>query len=192
MGLVEFTQPGYDVRPVTKAAGSQAAAHRVPEAKFSIRADMIIAIEAAAEPDDFTTVRASIEKWEVTESYEDAMALWREGLTDGRAKRVPDEEHVVTGTAGSIPLTRCEAAVMVALTESPNVMVPFASIAERIWGRQVSDEHDRAAIRTHVHTLRRKMEEAGSPDRIVVIAGVGYKIVAATTAGQAALIGGEA
>lgn len=80
MSLIEFTQPGYDVRPVTKAAGSQAAAHRVPEAKFTVRVDAIIAIEAPAESDDFATVRTSIERWEIVETYENAVEGWRMAL----------------------------------------------------------------------------------------------------------------
>ena len=78
--LIEFTSPGYDVRTVTKGPGSTVQAHHVPEARFTVRADMIIAVEEAAESDDYTIVRASIEKWEVTESYDEAMTLWREGL----------------------------------------------------------------------------------------------------------------
>lgn len=79
MTIVEFTQPGLQTRE-QKVGNRTVPGRTVPPAKFSVRADLIVAIEAPAEADDLAEVRTTAARWEITETYEEAVARWKAAI----------------------------------------------------------------------------------------------------------------
>lgn len=85
-------------------------------------------------------------------------------------------ERRLYGPAGDASLTPSEATLLTALLERPREVVRAEEIAQALWGTPVGDVHARAAIRTHLHTLRRKLTAAGAGDAVRSVTGVGYRL----------------
>lgn len=78
------------------------------------------------------------------------------------------------GPTGDAFLTPSEAALLATLLGRPREVVRAEEIAHALWGTPVGDAHARAAIRTHLHTLRRKLAAVGAGDAVRSVTGVGY------------------
>jgi len=96
-------------------------------------------------------------------------------LVAGRLVLDPRERRL-RGPAGEAILTPSEATLLAALLERSHEVVPAEEIARALWGTPVGDVHARAAIRTHLHTLRRKLAATGAGDAVRSVTGVGYRL----------------
>ena len=83
--------------------------------------------------------------------------------------------RAISGPGGVASLTPSEASVMALLRERAGEAVPIESFARVLWDRATADQHSRAALRSHIHTLRRKMRQIGGGDPIVSVTGIGYR-----------------
>ncbi len=83
--------------------------------------------------------------------------------------------RAISGPGGVTALTRSEAAVMALFLERAGEAVSIESFTRALWDRTTVDRRARAAIRSHIHTLRRKMQQVGAGDPIVSVTGVGYR-----------------
>jgi DNA-binding response OmpR family regulator len=77
----------------------------------------------------------------------------------------------------TISLTRKEYELLLYLLSNKNRVVTKEAIVEHLWGEDIdlSDNYD--FIYSHIKNLRKKMMNAGSPDYIKVVYGMGYKFV---------------
>ena len=77
----------------------------------------------------------------------------------------------------TIPLTRKEYELLLYLLSNKNRVVTKEAIVEHLWGDDIdmSDNYD--FIYSHIKNLRKKMMNAGSPDYIKVVYGMGYKFI---------------
>lgn len=83
--------------------------------------------------------------------------------------------RAISGPGGMAALTPSEATVMALFLERAGEAVPIESFTHALWNRAAVDRRARAAIRSHIHTLRRKMQQVGAGDPIVSVTGVGYR-----------------
>jgi DNA-binding response OmpR family regulator len=76
-----------------------------------------------------------------------------------------------------IPLTRKEYELLLYLLSNKNRVVTKEAIVEHLWGDDIdlSDNYD--FIYSHIKNLRKKMMNAGAPDYIKVVYGMGYKFI---------------
>jgi two-component system, OmpR family, response regulator RegX3 len=86
--------------------------------------------------------------------------------------------HEVTVDGRPVRLTRSEFKVLALLAEDPERVLTRRQVMQHLWESDyVGDEH---ACDVHISNLRRKIEhDAGRPERIVTVRGVGYKLVPA-------------
>ena len=82
----------------------------------------------------------------------------------------------VSGPDGSAHLTPSAAAVLGVLVREQGGVVPHGRLAQELWGTAVVDRHSRAAIRSHVHTLRGKLGAVGLGGAVASLPGVGYRL----------------
>ncbi|MFH0755920.1 MAG: response regulator transcription factor [Bacteroidota bacterium] len=75
----------------------------------------------------------------------------------------------------AVDLTRKEYDLLLYLMANRNRVITKESIADFLWGDYGGDYGSYDFIYTHLKNLRRKLEDAGSPDYIQNIYGVGYK-----------------
>ncbi|MET1057138.1 MAG: response regulator transcription factor [Pedobacter sp.] len=77
----------------------------------------------------------------------------------------------------TVPLTRKEYELLLYLISNKNRVVTKEAIVEHLWGDDIdmSDNYD--FIYSHIKNLRKKMMNAGSPDYIKVVYGMGYKFI---------------
>jgi len=75
----------------------------------------------------------------------------------------------------TIELTRKEYELLLYFISNKNKVVSKGAIAEHLWGdnMDVNDNYD--FLYTHIKNLRKKLVQAGSPDYIQAIYGMGYK-----------------
>lgn len=85
-------------------------------------------------------------------------------------------ERRLEGPAGDVFLTPSESTLLATLLRRPSEVVRVEEVAAALWGRPLRDAHARAAIRTHLHTLRRKLAVAGAPAAVRSVPGVGYRL----------------
>lgn len=67
----------------------------------------------------------------------------------------------VEGPEGAAHLTPSEASILSLLMREGGSVVSHQELAQELWGSAFSDRHSRAAIRSHVHTLRAKLRGSG-------------------------------
>ena len=108
------------------------------------------------------------------------------------ALRLDRLTRIVSGPNGEVRLTASECGLLMAIVSGGGAVVRAEHIATALWARPVVDTHTRAAIRSHVHTLRRKLSALGLGGVVVSLPGVGYRAVApgeaaSSTPGWAAL-----
>lgn len=86
---------------------------------------------------------------------------------------VPAREVTLSGE--SVPLTRTEFDVLVALARRPNAVMSRAKLIEEVWGADwVGDEH---LVDVHVLHVRQKLGDSATEQRFVrTVRGVGYRI----------------
>ena len=89
---------------------------------------------------------------------------------------VRSDRREVTGVAGRARLTASEASVLGALMAAPGDVVRPDVLSAALWGSVQADRHARAALRTHVYTLRGKLRQAGIEDAIETLPGLGYRL----------------
>ena len=89
--------------------------------------------------------------------------------------RVIPEEKKCFVKDESIDLTRKECDLLLYLMSNRNRVITKESIADYLWGEYGGDYGSYDFIYTHLKNLRKKLENAGCPDYIQNIYGVGYK-----------------
>ena len=77
--------------------------------------------------------------------------------------------------ANAVMLSPAERRVWQRLGAEPKYVVRHEDLAEAVWGQAVADSHDRAALRQHITTLRRKLAQL----RIGVdaVPSIGYRLM---------------
>ena len=93
------------------------------------------------------------------------------------ALRLDRQARVLSGPQGEARLTVSECALLGAIVAAGGAVVRAEQVAGALWGRAVVDTHSRAAIRSHLHTLRRKLAALGLGEVVVSLPGVGYRVV---------------
>ncbi len=84
--------------------------------------------------------------------------------------------HTVTVRQQSIDLTAREFALLYTLASEAGRVVAVDDIIVRVWGAEFAGEPQ--AVYVHIRWLREKIEtDPNSPERIVNVRGVGYKLV---------------
>lgn len=81
------------------------------------------------------------------------------------------------GPAAGVSLTPSESAVLSLLVARPGEFVAMSVLARALWGDPLTDRHAQGAIRSHVHTLRGKLREAGFAGSVESRLGAGYRLV---------------
>ncbi len=83
----------------------------------------------------------------------------------------------VTATGHELELTKKEYDLLLYFISNKNKVVSKTAIAEHFWGddMDLADNYD--FIYTHVKNLRKKLLQAGCPDYIKSIYGIGYKFM---------------
>ncbi len=91
------------------------------------------------------------------------------------ALRLDRQARIVSGPEGEARLTVSECGLLSAIVSGGGAVVRAEQVAEALWGRAVLDPHSRAAVRSHVHTLRRKLSAVGLEGAVASLPGVGYR-----------------
>ncbi len=95
-------------------------------------------------------------------------------LEFGVIRVAPEEQQCQVGEK-QVDLTRKEYDLLMYFMANRNRVITRESIADYLWGDYGGGNGSYDFIYTHLKNLRRKLEEAGSPDYIRNIYGVGYK-----------------
>jgi DNA-binding response OmpR family regulator len=110
-------------------------------------------------------------------------AIIRRKSFDGNTRLVLDklvldlQEKTVKGVKGRIDLTRKEYDLLFYFVSNKNKVVTKEAIVEHLWGDDIDMADNYDFIYTHVKNLRRKLVQAGCPDYIKGIYGMGYKFI---------------
>ena len=97
-----------------------------------------------------------------------------EVLRFGKIRVMPDERTCFVDDR-PVELTRKEMDLLLYLMSNRNRVVTKESIADYLWGEDGGGYGSYDFVYTHLKNLRRKLEEAGCPDYIRNMYGVGYK-----------------
>ena len=108
-------------------------------------------------------------------------AIIRRKSFGGRNVIAFDDVHInlsakqVTANNKELDLTKKEYELLLYFISNKNKVISKAAIAEHLWGdnMDLADNYD--FIYTHVKNLRKKIMQAGSPDYIKSVYGMGYK-----------------
>lgn|GEM_PF-2089859 len=74
-------------------------------------------------------------------------------------------------------LTPSEAAVLTALMEQPSQVIRHEELARALYGRVLSDPRTKSAIRSHIASLRAKLDALGVGEQLEGLRSVGYRFV---------------
>jgi DNA-binding response OmpR family regulator len=108
-------------------------------------------------------------------------AIIRRKSFEGRNKIVLDklsldlQEKIVKGASGRADLTKKEYDLLVYFIANKNKVVTKEAIVEHLWGDSIDMADNYDFIYTHIKNLRKKLLQAGCPDYIRAIYGMGYK-----------------
>jgi DNA-binding response OmpR family regulator len=80
----------------------------------------------------------------------------------------------VVGSGGEVPLTAREYDILEALARQRGRVVPRSSLLLSVWGSD--DDAASASLEVLIARLRRKLTEAGAPEAIATLRGVGYSL----------------
>jgi DNA-binding response OmpR family regulator len=111
-------------------------------------------------------------------------AIIRRKSFDGKNKIVLDklslnmQDKIVKGPKGAIDLTKKEYELLVYFIGNKNKVVTKEAIVEHLWGDSIDLADNYDFIYSHIKNLRRKLINAGCPDHIKAVYGMGYKFVA--------------
>ncbi|MEO5594614.1 MAG: response regulator transcription factor [Chitinophagaceae bacterium] len=86
---------------------------------------------------------------------------------------IPDKTTSVNGKA--IDLTRMEYDLLLYFAGNKNKVISKGAIAEHLWGDDMDLAGNYDFLYTHIKNLRKKLLQAGGPDYIKSIYGLGYK-----------------
>ena len=150
--------------------------NRIPVLMLTARAavsDRIDGLDAGA--DDYL-----VKPFDVDELKARLRALLRrahgEGDGDGgltfEQLRLDPSRHGVWVVESFAELTRTEYQLLELLMLNPRRVLPHSLIYDRVWGYDFGPSSN--ALRVYVGYLRRKLEDAGAPQLIRTIRGVGY------------------
>jgi two-component system, OmpR family, response regulator MtrA len=91
--------------------------------------------------------------------------------------------HTIARDGKTIPLTRLEFDLLVALAKEPGRVFTRESLLGEVWGYQHAT--DTRLVNVHIQRLRSKIEkDADNPELILTVRGVGYKAGSAGSAGK--------
>lgn len=76
----------------------------------------------------------------------------------------------------AIDLTETEYKILRYLLLNKNKTITRISLAEHIWGSKIDDRFSLDFINSHIKNLRKKLSDAGAPELIETVYGVGYKL----------------
>lgn len=86
--------------------------------------------------------------------------------------------HLCTLSETPVALTHAEMALLSALMQRPDQVHPRAQLVETVWsGEDISDR----TLDSHLRNLRRKLAEAGAPQAIQTLHGIGIRMGPART-----------
>ena len=85
------------------------------------------------------------------------------------------DRRQVLGPDGSAQLTSSEAQIFAVLLAADGHMAGHEVLMHVLWGDVILDSHVRAGIRSHVYTLRQKLDLIGLIGRLVSLPGAGYR-----------------
>lgn len=77
-----------------------------------------------------------------------------------------------------VDLTETEYKILRYLALNKNKTITRIALAEHIWGSKIDDRFSLDFINSHMKNLRKKLSDAGAPDLIETVYGVGYKLEA--------------
>ena len=89
--------------------------------------------------------------------------------------RVMPEERTCFVNDNQVDLTRKEHDLLLYLMANRNRVITKESIADYLWGEYGGGYGSYDFVYTHLKNLKRKLQDAGSPDYVQNIYGVGYK-----------------
>ena len=89
--------------------------------------------------------------------------------------RVMPEERTCFVKDNQVDLTRKEHDLLLYLMANRNRVITKESIADYLWGEYGGGYGSYDFVYTHLKNLKRKLQDAGSPDYVQNIYGVGYK-----------------
>lgn len=84
----------------------------------------------------------------------------------------------ITADGQPVDLTETEYKILRYLSLNKNKTITRIALAEHIWGNKIDDRFSFDFINSHMKNLRKKLSDAGLPDMISTIYGVGYKLKA--------------
>ena len=76
-----------------------------------------------------------------------------------------------------IPLTRKEYDLLLYFLSNKNRVVTKEAIVEHLWGDEIDMADSYDFIYSHIKNLRKKLMQAGCPDYIKAVYGMGYRFV---------------
>lgn len=81
----------------------------------------------------------------------------------------------VTASGNPLDLTRMEYALLLYFAGNKNKVISKEALAEHLWGDDMDVAVNFDFLYTHIKNLRKKLQQAGSPDYIKSVYGLGYK-----------------
>jgi DNA-binding response OmpR family regulator len=90
------------------------------------------------------------------------------------------QEKILKFGSKQIALTRKEYELLLYLLSNKNRVVTKEAIVEHLWGDDIDMADSYDFIYSHIKNLRKKMVNAGSPDYIKAVYGMGYKFSTTT------------
>jgi DNA-binding response OmpR family regulator len=114
-------------------------------------------------------------------------AIIRRKSFDGKNKIVIDrltlniQDKIVRHADTDIDLTKKEYDLLVYFVANRNKVVTKEAIVEHLWGDSIDIADNYDFIYTHIKNLRKKLMQAGCPDYIRAVYGMGYKFFADET-----------
>ncbi len=94
---------------------------------------------------------------------------------DGLLIKTNDKQVLVNEKA--IQLTRKEYDILVYLAGNPTHLITKEALAESIWGEKAEMADSFDFVYSQIKNLKKKLSEAGAPDYIKVVYGMGYKFI---------------
>lgn len=76
----------------------------------------------------------------------------------------------------ALELTETEYKILRYLVLNKNKTITRIALAEHIWGSKIDDRFSLDFINSHMKNLRKKLSQAGAPELIETVYGVGYKL----------------
>jgi DNA-binding response OmpR family regulator len=86
-------------------------------------------------------------------------------------------ERTLKSSEGNIALTRKEYDLLLYMLTNKNRVVTKEAIVEHLWGDEIDMADSFEFIYSHIKNLRKKLVQAGCPDYIQSVYGMGYRFV---------------